>query len=195
MKRIIIVAFQGCYGIPGYDHVRLIIWLGHVGVYFPDEPGERIIYGFGPTEAAIAKYGNALAEHLMNGNSVPGNFHDDTDVFLEAFSLSQTRDEVLFRAIKDEDRLIVYKVVHPYPDDIYETIRDEILSWYNGATVPSVEYRLPPPTEVYDNCATVYRWFGIPSYEDLHKGQLAAYIKLVFKDPEIGSRWDPDRDV
>jgi hypothetical protein len=192
LKRIHIIAFQGSHGIPGYENVPLIIEIGHVGVFFPDEPEDRKIYGFRPDQAAIDQYGDDLASLLFEGHSVFGNLQDDTDIFCEAYDLGMKRDEALFQGEQNVDRLIVYRIEHQYNDQDYFVIRDEILSWYNGVTVPSVRYKLPPPTDTCDNCATVFRQFGIESYIDVHRGRLRDYIKLVFKNPSVGSRWNPE---
>jgi hypothetical protein len=191
LKRVIIIAFQGCDDISGYENARLIIKFGHVGIQFIDEPDDPIIYGFGPTKAVIKRYGDALGPHLEEGNAVPGNFYDDTDVFYEAIELERVRDETKFTDPRDKNRLIVYQIEHQFSDEDYTAIRNEILSWYNESVVPSTLYKLAPVTENADNCATVYQTFGIESYIDIHHGFVGTYIRSVFMQIPSGARWNP----
>jgi hypothetical protein len=93
---------------------------------------------------------------------------------------------------EDEDRLIVFEITWEFDDETYLQIRSAVLEWYNEPA-SSVLYKLPPPTDEADNCATAFRRVGIPCLEQLHRGQLARFIDLLKSNAEIGAnRWNPE---
>lgn len=190
MKRIRTLVFQGVGGLPGYEAEEDLIRLGHAGQQFIDEP-DPVIYCFRPTDEVAQAYGSTLAAHLKAGNPVPGKLYDDHRVFHRAYELSLTRDPARFIE-EDADRLVVYEITHEFDDETYQRIRSAVLEWYNEAD-STLQYKLPPPTDQADNCATSFRRVGIPCYEHIHKGQLARYIDLLKHDTSLGARpWHPE---
>ncbi len=190
MKRIRTLVFQGAGGLAGYEGEEDLIKLGHVGQLFIDEE-DPIIYCFRPTNEAVKTFGSTLAAHLKAGRSVLGKVYDDSRVFYRAYELSLTRDPSLF-VDEDEDRLVVYEITHEFDEAVYQRIRSAVLQWYNERE-SILHYKLPPPTDTADNCATAFRRVGIPCFEEIHRGQLARYIDLLKNDQSIAARhWHPE---
>jgi hypothetical protein len=193
MKRIKTLIFQGSGRLPGYEDEEDLIKLGHVGQLFIDEL-DQTIYAFRPTNAIAAAFGSLLSAHLKANHAVPGRLYDDRRVFYRAYKLSLDRDPSIF-VEEDEDRLIIYEVMHNFDEEIYQQIRSAVLEWYNQAE-STVQYKLPPPTDSADNCATAFRRVGIPSFEEIHRGQLARYIHLLKTDKNLrAKRWQPEGQI
>jgi hypothetical protein len=107
MRSVYIFVFRGVglsESSPFKDEEALIK-LGHAGFAFEERPKE--IWGFHPTEQAVAAFENSteLLEYLRNRGELAANVHDDYGYFARAAELdhSGARTEVYWLAVSMED--------------------------------------------------------------------------------------------
>src|SRR5690606_31944068 len=104
-KVIQIIGFRGTgTSYQEFSEAAPLIIYGHVGIKFEDD---SIIYGFRPDVNDEDTLDLKEFKKLMiNRTAVDGKLYDDTEIFIEAYTLSENRPSSL---LTDEpDRLLVY---------------------------------------------------------------------------------------
>jgi hypothetical protein len=186
-KIIAIVGFRGTgLSYSEYAEENPLIHYGHVGVQFEED---SIVYGFHPTNKIVRSLGGIerFRDRMVGRIPVPGSIQDDRGIFTTAYNLSINRSDEF--KLREPDRLVVYTIGIRYPIDKYTPIREHVKLCYSDQT--SFPYLFSPITrdDPFDNCATVWRQFGmeIPEFA-FHEGSMTKYVALI---AENGGLWLP----
>ena len=176
MKTIYLIGFRGAGIRPQYKEEDGLILLGHVGIMFQDNREQ--ILGFHPTTDALAHFANPqeALSWLRDRKLLDGCLQDDTNIFKRAYRLS-----------KDNPILTVWQYSITVSDEIFASIKEKALTWYNEKKI--FPYGLPAKDQTWDNCATFPRQLGIALPENT--GSLYLYISELKK---LGHIWKPEEN-
>lgn len=171
MRRVHLIGFQGVGIRPKYQNEHGLILLGHVGIAFDDSSQQ--ILGFHPTPKSLEAFDTPqdALRWLRDRKTLEGSLQDDTTIFQRAYELS-----------KDNPRLTVWQYDIEIADDVFDTVRDKAITWYNEVKI--FLYGLPAINQTWDNCATFPRQLGLPLPETT--GNLYLYIGILKK---LGHPW------
>lgn len=176
MKRIYLVGFRGTgFRDVNFSAEPALIWAGHVGIMFEDDPG--LILGFHPTEEAVKAAGGTqeAVQRLRAKGTLAGILQQDYLIFVRAAQLAQ-----------QGARTAVWQLVTQVEDDVYEQIRQQALTWYNE----KIQFSYAFPTDELmpdrDNCATFPRRLGLPVLDPV--GQIKDYVSQL---EQQGEPWQP----
>lgn len=171
--KVYLLGFRGL-GFSAKDESALIR-AGHVGWQLE---GDERIFGFHPTDAAIAAVGGegaALRILKDEHDTLEGTVQIDTAIFERAVELSEIGE-----------RTIVRRYLVELSEGEFERVKLQTETWYTEQKIFAYSF---PPEELMpdrDNCATFPRRLGLPLLDPV--GQMRNYVVVLEEKGEI---WTP----